>query len=137
MMSRTVLLTAFSALILATPALARDRHKVDDTPCDAEGAFDGGQELVAFRVSGPDPFFEDQRAKAGGQQAAPDADADPDDSDSTDDPDADSGDDDGSNNQGCAEIMVTPYDLMIHMPDRAPLPVVLRRRVAAQWGART
>jgi hypothetical protein len=135
--TRTVLLATFSALILTTPALARDRHKIDDAPCDTPGAFDGDQELVAYHIFGPDTF-EDMRAKPGADaQAAPDTGADPDDGDPPDDPDADSDDDDdGSNNQGCAEIMVTPYDLMIHAPDRASLPVVLRRRVAVQWGSR-
>jgi len=124
MYQRMAAMAAFSCLILATPALARDRHKTDGEPCDTVGAFDSDQELVAFRASGPD-YFEDQKAKPAEQQAAPDADAD--DGDSADDPDADSDDDDESDGNGCAEIMVTPYDLMIHAPDTQPLPVVLRR----------
>jgi hypothetical protein len=139
MMTRTVLLAAFSTLILSTPAFAAPGdHKTGDAPCDADGgAFDQGYDPVAFR---PDhnSFSQDQQALPGDdQQAAPDADAE-DDGDSADDPDADDGDEDAApGNDGCAQIMVTPYDIMIHQPDRAPEWAALRRRVPVRWARTT
>lgn len=127
MYQRMAAMAAFSCLILATPALAAPghHHKAADAPCDADvGAFDETYEVVAF-TQDHSYFPQEEQARPDKRQAAPDAD---DDSDDADDAGSDDGDDDGdSGNQGCAEIMVTPYDIMIHAPDTQPLPVVLRR----------
>lgn len=123
--TRTVLLAAFSSLVLATPAFAapgRDHHTIDSTPCDADGPFDGGFELAAFHPERT-YFPTAQQAAPDGEQAAPD---DGDEADQGDDPDE--GDEDANpDNEGCAEIMVAPYDVMIHPPEKPALPVMLRR----------
>jgi hypothetical protein len=136
MYKRTVLLTAFSSLILAAPALAAPGHhqKAADAPCDADGPLDNVYDPVAFfpdRNYFPD---DEQALPDGDEQAAPDAD---DDGDSADDPDADGDEDAAPDGEGCAQIMVAPYDIMIRPPDQATMPVVLRRRVAVRWGDRT
>lgn len=129
MYKRIAAMAAFSCLILATPALAHDRQKADGEPCDTPGAFDSAPELVAF-LTGPDYFPAPEEARPQAQPADPDADDD--DGDSADAPDADSEGEDGAT-QGCAEIMVTPYDLMLHGADKEPLPVVLWQRMPVLW----
>lgn len=129
--TRAVLLTGFCSLVLTAPALAspaRERHHADASPCDADGPFDGGFDLAAFqrdRTYLPD----DGQAAPDDEQAAPD---DGDEADQGDDPDGD--DEDATpDSEGCAEIMVAPYDIMIHPPEGAPLRAMLRReRVAAR-----
>lgn len=126
MYQRMAVMAALSCLILATPALARDRHQTDDAPCDAEGgAFDQPYELVSFATD-HDYFADAPQPPAADPKAAPGADDE--DDDSAEDPDADSEDDDDAQNpNGCAEIMVTPYDLMLHQPDQKPQWAALRR----------
>ncbi len=114
--TRTVVLTAISALFLATPAFAAPGQKmlrIDSAPCDAEGPLDGYYDLAAFHSD--DSYFPDDEA------AAPDADK--------DDDSADDGDEDAApDREGCATIMVTPYDFVIRPEDKSPEPVLLRRR---------
>ena len=126
---RTVLLTAFSSLILATPALAappQEHHQSADAPCDADGPFDGVYDPVAY-LPGQNYFPDDEQALPDdGEQAAPDAD---DGDESADDPDedADSDEDAAPDGEGCAQIMVAPYDIMIRPAEKPALPVVWRR----------
>ncbi|MES2443715.1 MAG: hypothetical protein V4574_12865 [Pseudomonadota bacterium] len=119
------MLTAFSSLVLATPALAatRDHHATAIAPCDADTPFDGVFDTVAFR---PDNgYFPDD------EEAAPDSDeqAVPDEGDEGgDDPAAEGDDEAAPDGEGCAEIMVAPYDLFIRPPEQSPAPAALRRR---------
>lgn len=121
---RTVLLAAFSSLVLATPALAREHRSSADAPCDATGPFDGSYDPVAY-LPDRNYFPDDEQALPDSdEQAAPDAD---DEGDSADDPDSDDDEDAAPDGEGCAQIMVAPYDVMIHPADTPALPVVLRR----------
>ena len=125
---RLALLAAFSSLALATPALAAPTDGERATrsgvaPCDGDGPFDQAYDTVALH-----------RARS---YFAADVQAAPDDRDQAD-PDADEGDEsaeegeDGDRDEGCAHILVTPYDLLIRAPDTAPTPVTLPRRRGAR-----
>lgn len=130
--THTVLMAAFSSMVLAAPAFAApaDQRSTGIAPCDAS-PLDGYYEPVAFRPN--DSYFPDDEEVLPDtdEQAAP---GDDDEAEQGDAPSAGGKDKDARDREGCADIMVAPYDFMVRPPETSPEPVTLRHRhrVAAQ-----